>query len=90
MFPYNLLVALGNDSPRAIERKHMILSKVPRARAYRILKHMNDSIALRALGTDHANSILSGVGGAISRKNSKGTVIGMQYRSFVKNNQLII
>lgn len=64
----------------------MILSKVPRARANRLLKHMNDSTALRALGTDHANSILSGVSGAVSGKNSKGTVIGMSrchFRSFV-------
>lgn len=73
----NCITDLGNNSQQAIERKHLLLSKVPRSRSSRILKHMNDPRASRILGSDHANAILSGVNGSMSRKNSKGTVIGI-------------
>lgn len=69
--------AIGSDSEKANERKHLILSKVPRSRAYRIFKSLNDSRSLRILGRDHANSILSGVSNTNTRRNSKATLIGM-------------
>lgn len=68
--------AIG-DSEKAFERKHLLLSKVPRSRAYRIYKNLNDSRTLRILGRDHANSILSGVSNTNARKNSKANLIGM-------------
>lgn len=70
------IIAIGSDSPKAAERKHLILSKVPRSRSYRILKNLNDSRTLRVLGRDHANAILSGANSANSRKNSKAMSIG--------------
>lgn len=71
-----LLTAIGSESPKAAERKHLILSKVPRSRSYRILKNLNDSRTLRILGRDHANAILSGVNSANARKNSKTMSLG--------------
>lgn len=73
----SFIAAIGSDSEKAAERKHLILSKVPRSRAYRILKNLNDSRTLRVLGRDHANCILSGVSSANTRKNSKAISIGM-------------
>lgn len=72
-----MFIAIGGDSEKTAEKKHLILSKVPRSRAYRILKNLNDSRTLRVLGRDHANSILSGVSSANTRKNSKAISIGM-------------
>lgn len=69
--------AIGSNSPKASDRKHLILSKLPRTRSFRILKNLNDSRTLRVLGRDHANSILSGVSSSnSSRKNSKAVTIG--------------
>lgn len=72
-------IAIGGESEKTAEKKHLILSKVPRSRAYRILKNLNDSRTLRVLGRDHANSILSGVSSANTRKNSKAISIGMTF-----------
>lgn len=76
---WNFILAIGSDTPKAAERKHLILSKVPRSRAYRILKNLNDSRTLQILGREHANSILSGVSNINTRKNSKANLIGMIY-----------
>lgn len=77
------LIAIGSETQKATERKHLILSKVPRSRAYRILKNLNDSRSLRILGRDHANSILSGVSNCNTRKNSKANLMGKSFFWFV-------
>lgn len=41
---------------------------------------MNDSRALRVLGRDHANAILSGASSTASRKNSKTIPTGMRLK----------
>lgn len=74
-------LALGNSS-NAAEKKHLLLTKVPRSRSYRMLKTLNDSRSLRVLGRDHANAILSGASSAQSRKNTKSISIGMIYLLF--------
>lgn len=72
----HFILAIGDNSPNSAERKHLILSKVPRSRAYRSLKNLDDSRTLQILGREHSNSILSGVSNINTRKNSKSSLVG--------------
>lgn len=56
----DVLATLFRILTSADERKHFLLTKIPRSRAIRLLKKMDDSKSLRILGRDHANDVLSG------------------------------
>lgn len=77
--------ALGN-SLEATQRKHCILTKVPRVRACRLLYKMHDSKSLRIMGNQHANAILCGAKNAGHRINSKS----VQMSKYITSKYIIL
>lgn len=78
----NAIFKTIGQSSIEIDRKHLLLTKVPRIRADRLIKKMDDSKSLRIMGRDHANAILSGANSSYYRKHTKSMAIGKEKSSF--------